>query len=167
MLRIVLALFAAALWITACEGTLIAPTDCGIIPEGGCIDKGAAVDQCGDRECAALYSCVGDSPTALEGEWTHRRDCAARAEPTAGDAGSADAAADAAADARADAQLPRDLPPGAFGGPDCVSLEMPDCSLAVGYGCRTDCCGCEELFVCHAGGWDSWGTCIDDVPTAH
>ena len=163
MQRLALALSAAALIVVACQGTLIAPTDCGVIPAGGCIDKGGTVDQCGDPACTALYSCAGDSPTALTGVWVHGRDCPARPAPVAVDSGTEDAAPDASP--RSDAGLPSDLPPGAFGGPDCVSLEIPDCALAVGYGCPTDCCGCEELFVCKAGGWDSWGSCVDDVPT--
>jgi hypothetical protein len=167
MRAFVLALSACAAFAVACQGTLIAPTDCGVIPEGGCVDKGGLVDQCGDRTCIALYECVGESPTATSGTWLHQRDCPARPAPDR-DASVVDAAADASdAAPRGDASLPADLPPGATGGPGCVSLEIPDCALAVGYGCPNDCCGCEELFVCVNGGWDSWGTCVNDMPTSH
>lgn len=48
---------------------------------------------------------------------------------------------------------------GAFGGPGCVDLQMPDCPLGVALTCPSGCCGCEDLFVCKNGGWDLWGSC--------
>lgn len=165
----VLAVSAGALAF-ACQGTLLAPTDCGQIPEGGCLDKGNAVDQCDDRTCVALYRCEALDPAdPIEGAWQHGRDCPVRPapEPDPLDASAADADAADAGPLRSDAALPTDLPPGAYGGPDCLSLEIPDCALAVGYGCQIDCCGCEELFVCVNGGWDSWGTCVDHTPQPH
>lgn len=154
--------------VAACEGTLIAPTDCGAIPAGGCIDKGQAVDQCEDRACTALFVCTDDGTGANQGSWQPVRECPERVLPDL-DASTPDAsdASDAGAMTGEGGTLPDDLPPGAYGGPGCVSLQIPDCALSVGYACQTACCGCEELFVCIDRGWESWGTCQNDVPTAH
>jgi hypothetical protein len=58
-----------------------------------------------------------------------------------------------------------DAPPGAFGGPGCESLVVPDCALGVALACgNSACCGCEDLFVCENGGWELWGTCGDAGP---
>lgn len=153
----------------ACEGTLIANADCGEIPSGGCLDKGDAVDQCEDRSCSALYLCVRDRGSESSGTWQHQRECPERPEPDP-DASAPVERADAdAGDASSNeaGNLPSDLPAGAYGGPGCISLQLPDCALAVGYACSTACCGCEELYLCRSGGWESWGTCVDDVPTPH
>lgn len=150
-----------------CEGTLIRSTDCGEIPSGGCIDKGSAVDQCQDPACTDLYSCIEDAPGDPLGTWQLARGCPARApapELPDGAAPQTDGGNDAAP---REGGLPPDLPQGAYGGPGCVSLQLPDCALAVGYACATACCGCEELFVCESGGWESWGTCQADTPTPH
>jgi hypothetical protein len=57
-----------------------------------------------------------------------------------------------------------DAPPGAFGGPGCESLVVPDCALGVALACGAGCCGCEDLYVCENGGWDLWGSCGDAGP---
>ena len=156
--------------IAACEGSLIAPTDCGAIPTGGCLDKGDAVDQCQDVSCTALFTCVDDSSGQNRGAWQPARECPVRvpvdrdASTDAGDAGDAGDAAPFTGDG---GTIPDDLPPGAYGGPGCLSLQLPDCALSVGYACRTACCGCEELYVCIDRGWESWGVCENDVPTPH
>ena len=56
-----------------------------------------------------------------------------------------------------------DAPPGAYGGPGCVDLEQPDCSLGTALACggTADCCGCQDLYVCSNGGWVPWGECTD------
>lgn len=165
-MRLLVLALSAGTAVAACEGTLIAPTDCGEIPAGGCIDKGSTVDQCEDRSCTALYACHALDPVEpIRGAWEPQRECPARPAPEL-DASAVDAATEAGR-GRSDAAFPPDLPSGAFGGPDCVSLELPDCALAVGYGCTTNCCGCEELFVCANGGWDSWGTCVEHTPQPH
>lgn len=147
--------------IAACEGTYIGAPDCGAIAEGGCVDKGDSVDQCFDYRCQALYQCVQNASNPNVGAWELRRECPYQAPPTID---APDAAPDADAESR-EVSLPDDLPPGAFGGPGCVSLQLPDCSLATGYGCQRACCGCEELYVCENGGWVPWGSCEGDVPT--
>lgn len=164
-MKLLLPALSVVLFAFACEGTLIAPLDCGEIPNGGCIDKGNAVDQCADRTCSTLYTCAANDPAATVGTWQQQRECPVRpAEPEL-DAGPVDAASDASVDEGG--SLPPNLPAGAYGGPGCISLQVPDCALAVGYACQTACCGCEELFVCESGEWFTWGTCVDDVPTPH
>lgn len=158
-------LVTVTLALGACEGTLIAEADCGLIEEGGCPDKGDAVDQCFDYRCRALYRCVQDPNDPATGTWEFRRDCPYQEPPEAGAPTDArDGASSDAAPPR-DGGLPSDLPPGAFGGPGCVSLQLPDCSLATGYGCSTRCCECEDLYVCEEGAWYLWGHCQDDQPT--
>lgn len=153
--------------LAACNGTIIAATDCHTIPEGGCPER-SDVDPCADATCFTTYTCVARSTSNNEGTWRESRTCPPKPVPDL-DASVADASVIDASDAEArDANaVPTDLPPGATGGPGCVDLEYPDCPLAVGYGCQTACCGCEELFVCNAGGWDPWGDCENDTPTAY
>jgi len=152
--------------VPACDGTLIAALDCPRIPEGGCPESGATRNGCDDGACSALYECRALNATGREGSWSFVRECPAR--PARLDAGLGDAATDAADGAARDAAaVPADLPPGATGGPGCIDLELPDCALGVGYGCSSACCGCEELFVCVDGGWDSWGFCQNDAPTPY
>jgi hypothetical protein len=66
-----------------------------------------------------------------------------------------DAGSDGAGDIDASAYL---NVPGALGGPGCQDLQNPDCSLGSAAAC-TDCCGCEDLYVCQSGGWSLWGEC--------
>jgi hypothetical protein len=124
-------------------------TPCVNVPENGCpaVD---GVDVCAtDVTCPAVYQCQN-------GNWVLAQTCPPRA-----DAGS-DAAADAGHHTTAsDADI--DAPPGAFGGPGCVDLQMPDCDLGAALVCggASDCCGCQSLFVCQNGGWTPWGQCVD------
>lgn len=120
-----------------------APTTCTNIPAGGCpLSYGKA---CDDPSCAATYACLPGN------RWELRATCPARdgSVPDAGtpsEAGPRDASIDVE---------------GAFGGPGCVSLQPPDCSLGAALLCTNGCCGCEDLFVCRDGGWNAWGTCAD------
>jgi hypothetical protein len=106
-------------------------------------------DVCVDVECASVYACDG-------GSWTLVATCPGY---------SAEAGVHPV-EAGADTSLfdaPFDAPPGAFGGPGCVDLEMPDCSLGTALACAgtADCCGCVDLYVCDSGGWEPWGECVD------
>ncbi len=156
----VLALLAAmAVVILGCNfgsATIVACTD---IPDGGCPqDNGATV--CDDPTCQRVYACVS-------GAWVLSQSCPARPQEAAApeDAGAeASPGLDASFDAPLDA-----LPPGANGGPGCVDLQLPDCSLGSALACASspDCCGCEALFVCQGGGWTVWGTCGDGGIVKH
>ena len=144
----------AAAVLVACQGDFIGATPCGEIPAGGCPSVG---DACIDTTCSALYTCSSD------GIWTRVQTCPAR-EPDA-DAAAPDAASDGSVSQRdasqRDASWVNDVP-GASGGPGCGALEPPDCSLGLAASCpENQCCGCEDLFVCRAGGWDVWGSCAD------
>jgi hypothetical protein len=123
------------------------PTPCREIPAGGCPDDNGA-DPCADPVCAAVYACHG-------GTWAFERSCP-------GYLADAPAATDAAPRETA-ADVDIDAPAGAYGGPGCVDLEVPDCSLgtALACGASQDCCGCVDVYVCEAGGWNLWGQCID------
>jgi hypothetical protein len=107
-------------------------------------------DVCSDVECASVYACVN-------GAWTFVQTC-----PNY----SAEAGVhpfEAGPEAASDFDAPFDAPPGAFGGPGCVDLEMPDCALGTALACTgaADCCGCMDLYVCDNGGWVPWGECVD------
>lgn len=134
--------------LAACNDPL--PTfACEDIPAGGCPTK--SIDVCVDGTCAAVYRCNADAT------WSKVRDCPAQ--PAAADAGldANDAAAEASHRGR-DAGL--DAPPGASGGPGCLALQPPECSLGYALACDPDdCCGCDDVFVCADGGWSAWGTC--------
>ena len=123
---------------------------CKNIPAGGCpLSHGVA---CDDPACAAVYACVDET-------WQLDRVCPKRAD--------ASGAVDAAGDRVTSGDAPvRDvsLPDGAYGGPGCRDLQLPECSLGAALACAS-CCGCEELFVCAAGGWNLWGTCENGVIT--
>ncbi len=141
-----------ALVAVACSDGLPGAFACEEIPEGGCPTK--SIDVCVDVTCAAVYSCGEDT------KWTKLRDCPARA-PTgdAGTDGSDDAnTADGGPGHGRDADI--DAPPGASGGPGCLALQTPECSLGYALACDPDdCCGCEDIFVCDTGGWSLWGSC--------
>lgn len=144
----------AALIVLACSDDGVTASPCTSIPAGGCpIAHGVA---CEDPSCEAVYACQP------ENVWTLVQRCpahdAAAREPS-------DASPDAdAAPAPRDAAI--DAPPGAFGGPGCGDLVLPDCPLGVALACGSGCCGCEDLFVCNAGGWDLWGACGDGGPVS-
>jgi hypothetical protein len=118
----------------------IAITACKEIPAGGCPNRG---NVCSDPVCVDAYTCTED------GHWLKVKSC------PGGDA------------------APRELPDagpgidasafdGASGGPGCVDLEAPDCSLAVATACGTGCCGCEDVYICAGGGWEYQFTCGAD-----
>lgn len=142
-----------------CEGELYEKPPCLSIPEGGCPAR-SGVDGCSDRSCAAVYLCTEEKT------WLLQKTCPeneAGAPVPGEDAGDLDAG-----DALADVYVPPDAPPGAGGGAGCRELQNPDCSLAFGMACAPQsCCGCEELFVCRGGGWESYGLCEDGVITPH
>lgn len=138
---IVLAVLGAVL-IAACAADLPPPAKCYDIPAGGCPRRGNA---CEDPSCVALYLCKAD------GTWSLDSNCPPR-----------DASVPDVVVLPQDAGTRRDAVvdvPGAFGGPGCESLIAPDCSLGTASTCGQGCCGCEDLFVCEAGGWSLWGTC--------
>lgn len=146
--RLLTALCLLCGYLPACTGgaPIVACVD---IPAGGCPAQGGA-DVCEDVTCNAVYDCDN-------GHWVLQQTC-----PTHADAGAVDGSVVAhdAATAR-DAAI--DAPPGAFGGPGCVDLQPPDCSLGTALVCggASDCCGCQDLFVCADGGWYAWGECVD------
>lgn len=120
---------------------------CNDIPDGGCPSQEGVA--CQDPTCAAAYTCEPD------GGWALAYTCPARdaeVDSTSNDAPSPN-----------DAGYDIDAPPGAFGGPGCEALEMPDCPLGEALLCQNGCCGCGDLWVCDDGGWDPWGTCSDDA----
>jgi hypothetical protein len=158
MKRALLAAVAALLGSgVACDAFSDLPDEqaCHDIPKGGCPapeeSDGNPRANCIDPTCAALYACDGD------GHWSLVATCPAR------DAGTSDARP--MADARPEAGERRDVafvPPGASGGPGCTELESPDCPLSIALDCRpTQCCSCQDLYVCADGGWDLWGECED------
>jgi hypothetical protein len=152
------ALATALLVSASCGDAAETPRPCTNVPEGGCpLARGVA---CEDPACEAVYACLPGNV------WELRARCPAHdAMPrTSRDAEPGDA--EAGADAR-DVDASIEAPPGAFGGPGCASLVAPDCALGVALGCGAGCCGCEDLFVCRAGGWDLWGACgaSGPVPT--
>jgi hypothetical protein len=130
------------------------PAVCRDIPANGCpVDNGA--DACQDPTCAAVYWCQG-------GSWVLDHACP----------GFSPDAAPHPVEASADAGAPDvtiDAPAGAYGGPGCGDLQAPDCSLgtALACGAASDCCGCQDLFVCDNGGWSLWGECVDGGVTPH
>jgi hypothetical protein len=108
-------------------------------------------DVCADLTCASVYECD-------DGQWVFVQNCP-NSSPEAG-VHPADASTEGAPktpDAEPDA------PAGAYGGPGCTDLELPDCSLGTALGCAStpDCCGCQDVYVCANGGWNLWGACTD------
>lgn len=131
----------------ACSDDLPIARPCTNIPPGGCpIARGVS---CDDPSCEAVYACrAGDV-------WELEKTCPPREGGTRGDGGVDPG------DARAPIDASFDAPPGAFGGPGCSELAVPDCALGLALACGAGCCGCEDLFVCREGGWDLWGSCGD------
>ena len=139
----------AILAIASCEDNYVVARPCTNIPEGGCpLSRGVA---CDDPACEAVYACRENDV------WEFRSFCPGRE-----GGGPTDAFAPEPDAASFDADI--DAPPGAFGGPGCGSLELPDCALGVALACGAGCCGCEDLFVCENGGWEFWGVCGDAGP---
>jgi len=113
-------------------------------------------DVCGDLECASVYACDN-------GTWSFVQTCP-NYSPEAGVH-----PVEAGADTSSQFDAPFDAPPGAFGGPGCVDLEQPDCSLGTALACTgaADCCGCMDLYVCTSENWVIWGECVDGGLTAN
>jgi len=90
---------------------------CRDIPQGGCPDDGLA---CTDVSCAALYSCNSD------GTWSFVSTC-----PTVDGGGAGSNAGDARTEDVGAAWDVAwiDAPPGSNGGPGCIDLQPPDCTL--------------------------------------
>ena len=140
--------FAAGLALAclfSCEDTS-PPLPCvDMIPPGGC-PTSSADDVCMDPACLNAYDCVA-------GKWKLNHACPPKP----------------LVDGGPDAMLTPfdaagfDAPPGAFGGPGCPDLQLPDCPVGIAIACSSqDCCGCGDLFVCMGGGWTAWGTCSAD-----
>ncbi len=143
----------ALLSAPACSSPSL-PAACSDLAPPACPTE-ADADVCIDVECASVYSCDN-------GSWTFVETC-----PNY----SADAGVypvEAGPDTSSQFDAPFDAPPGAFGGPGCVDLEMPDCALGTALACAgtADCCGCMDLYVCGSGGWEPWGECVDGGITA-
>lgn len=138
-MRALVFVFALASFACSTEETL---KPCENVPDGGCpLLHGAA---CDDPSCNAAYACTTQG-------WVLDHVCPVReagpdTSPPPVDAGAKDVDIDV---------------PGANGGPGCMSLIPPDCTLAAGVTCPMGCCGCEDLFVCQNGGWTVWGYCSD------
>lgn len=147
-----LALFAlGAAIVAACSDAAVAER-CSDIPAGGCpLARGVA---CEDPTCDAVYYCRPNNV------WELAETCPPRAARDA----SAVEPADAATEASPIVDASIDAPPGAYGGPGCGVLQIPDCSLGLALSCGADCCGCFDLFVCRDGAWDLWGFCGDAGP---
>ena len=141
---------ACALTFAACRDDSPTVQGCRNIPAGGCPrSRGLA---CTDPACEAVYLCNED------GSWTLDRECPKRAPgPDAATSATSDAAAPPV-----DAGFV--VPPGAYGGPGCPTLQSPDCALGTALACGKSCCGCEDFFVCESGGWVGWGYCGDAGP---
>lgn len=141
---------AGAVAFSACRDDSPTVQPCKNIPAGGCPrSRGLA---CTDPACEAVYLCNED------GTWTFERSCPPR-QPVP-EASAPPPPVDAAVDRDAGFVLP----PGSHGGPGCPTLQSPDCALGTAAGCPNGCCGCEDLFVCENGGWESWGFCGDAGP---
>jgi hypothetical protein len=141
------ALASLAVLVGACADDP-AIVSCKNIPAGGCPRIGNA---CIDPTCDVLYVCTAD------GTWRRDRTC-----PPHDDAGVVAPDDADASDAAAIRDVEIDVP-GSSGGPGCANLESPDCPLATAAACPNgSCCGCEDLFVCRNGGWETWGTCGPD-----
>jgi hypothetical protein len=146
--RSLLSLVAVLVAVTSCD-SVPTPAPCVDVPDGGCPEDNGA-DVCEDPTCAAVYECVS-------GAWVFQQQCPPHPHDASADV--SEAGNDASADAQPDVHI--DAPAGAYGGPGCVDLEMPDCPVGIGLACAgmVGCCGCEDLFACVEGGWNDWGVC--------
>jgi hypothetical protein len=137
----------------SCEDTS-PPVPCVNAPPGGCPEDFGA-DVCADPSCREVYVCK-------DGNWVFSRACGAR-DGSAETSSPADAGIlvrEASGSDEGSAAI--DAPAGSFGGPGCVALQEPDCPVGVALACMSsDCCGCQDLFLCADGGWNSWGVCAD------
>ena len=142
--------------IVACNNGTQIDHPCSDIPDGGCpLADGLS---CDDPACAAVYLCRQGNVWELQKECPPHPPSDATVDVT-------DASEDAdAADAGAIRDAAIDAPPGAYGGPGCVDLQLGDCPLGVALACTAACCGCDDLYVCNAGNWDFWGYCGPNGP---
>jgi len=125
---------------------------CMDIPANGCpIARGVS---CADRRCESIYACRRGNI------WEPLEKCP-NFDPDAGFTFDPDAGTDADAAPVLDASP--NAPPGAYGGPGCPTLQEPDCSVGLALACTSNCCGCEDLFVCGGGVWNLWGACTNGV----
>ncbi|MEO7111340.1 MAG: hypothetical protein ABI183_12950 [Polyangiaceae bacterium] len=141
------AAFATILALASACNTDIPQQPCRDIPDGGCP---AYDNACNDPTCFTLYDCSPDDT------WVVDMVCPAKT-PVDADGIPIDSGSDGAGNVDASAYL---AVPGALGGPGCQDLQNPDCSLGSAAAC-TDCCGCEDLYVCNSGGWNLWGVCTN------
>jgi hypothetical protein len=137
-----------ALLAAACKDTP-PPAECGGLDPPACPEDNGA-DVCSDPTCASVYQCDN-------GNWTFLEKCPDY-NPEAGVH-----PYEAGPDSSPDFDVDIDAPAGANGGPGCVDLENPDCSLGEGIACvdSPGCCDCQDLYVCDDGGWVPWGECTD------
>jgi hypothetical protein len=152
---VVLAVLSAAAAAFAGCNDVEVPHACSDIPPGGCPRSHGVA--CEDPACEAVYLCRPNNVWELE-ERCPAHDAAPRIETPV---------SDAAVDSGVGDSTPRDAsvdaPPGAYGGPGCLTLQAPDCALGVALSCGAGCCGCEDLFVCDNLGWTLAGACVDGV----
>jgi len=150
-LAVMLGAAGALLVAVACSDPA-GPATCVDIPSGGCPEDNGA-DVCADPTCSAVYGCV-------DGQWQLAQKCRPRPMDAATDADS-EAGVESGPPPVFDANI--DVPPGAGGGPGCVDLELPDCSVDEGLTCADSlgCCGCIDLWDCQDGSWVLWGECTD------
>jgi hypothetical protein len=142
---------AAYVVVAACSADAPLHDYCTNIPDGGC--PGSDLSNCEDKSCAAIYLAQPNC------EWPLVGLCPGYVAPHDAGHEGGDAADGALPDGhRRDVAFV--LPPGANGGPGCEDLENPDCPVELASICD-DCCGCQDLYVCSDGGWNSWGECID------
>jgi hypothetical protein len=142
-----------ALAITSAAVVALAPgcvttqdqSPCNNIPDGGC--PGIDTTNCVDPTCFSIYTCQPNDT------WTLAAVCPPHEAGTEAEPPPIDAAA-GMRDVNVDVV-------GAFGGPGCVDLEFPDCTLGEAKVCGPGCCCCDDLFVCEDGGWIPWGECLD------
>jgi hypothetical protein len=128
-----------------------AQNPCLDIPDGGC--PGIDTTNCEDITCTAIYSCQPD------GTWVLATACPARDAGVDSSPPPPKEAGPETGTIRKDAGI---NVPGENGGPNCIDLEMPDCSLGEALACEQDCCGCQDLYVCQDIGWVLWGECGPD-----
>jgi hypothetical protein len=138
---VLVAVLALAVALVIACGDGATPTACSNIPKDGCpLSYGRACDD-------PVYACLPGN------RWELRGTCAPR------DAGTIDSGGVVVEAGPRDASIDVE---GAFGGPGCVDLQPPDCTLGTAVLCPSGCCGCEDLFVCRDGGWSAWGVCGPD-----
>ncbi len=135
----------------ACDDGVGVYERCPALGAEGC--PGNSLTACDDPACAFVSSC-----DLRSGIWQRVGSC--RRDGGTGDGAASDA--DESEGAPTDGAGWRDVGARTDGGPDevCPPLSLPDCSESQRAACGADCCGCEDVFACRAGGWDYVGPCI-------